>query len=809
MSLPRLVLGIALCLALSGAVVEKRSAGASDQRLDLANSIVVTPGGRSGPEARAVEVLVEEVEKRTRLHWPVVHSRAEGDPARTAIYIVGKDDAEKLGLEREQAIADGERAVIDRPEGFRIRVDADKKAVWVLGNDPRGVLYGVGRLLRELRLERDAASVSTTFRLATFPKIALRGHQLGYRPKTNSYDAWDLPMWDQYIRDLAVFGANAIELIPPRSDDDADSPHFPMPQMEAMVGMSKIADSYGMDVWIWYPAMASNYDDPATVESELKAWNAVLSKVPRVDAVFVPGGDPGHTQPKILMGFLEKVTEVLHRSHPEAEMWMSPQGFNREWTEEFYQLMKEGPKWLTGLVHGPQIRPTLSELRQAVPTRYPIRNYPDVTHSKQCQFPVPDWDAAFAVTEAREVINPRPRDQRTIFKYGLDSSIGFLTYSEGCNDDVNKAVWSGLGWDPEAPVDEILRQYGRYFVSDRFADGIAQGLLALESNWRGPLIANQGVETTLKQFQVMERTAVPRERLNWRFQQALYRAYYDAYVRDRLIYETDLEHRALDVLSRARELGSETALAAAGRILEQAVLAPVSRDRRARVFELAEALFQSVRMQLSVPRYQAISVDRGASLDTIDVPLNNRVWLQKRFSAISRRSDEADRLVEIQRIVSWTDPGPGGFYDDLGNVARQPRLVRGLGFAHDPDFRKSPVTAFGGRNDWPISWTNHVYTLHEQPLQMHYDGLDPRARYKVRVVYVGDPSRYQMKLDSEAGAVHDWLKMPNPPEPIEFDVPAAATADGDLTLSWSTTPGLGGNGRGNQTAEVWLIRTTQ
>ena len=34
-------------------------------------------------------------------------------------------------------------------------------------------------------------------------------------------------MWESYIRDLAVFGANAIELIPPRSDDAADSPHFP------------------------------------------------------------------------------------------------------------------------------------------------------------------------------------------------------------------------------------------------------------------------------------------------------------------------------------------------------------------------------------------------------------------------------------------------------------------------------------------------------------------------------------------------------------------------------------------------------
>ena len=53
--------------------------------------------------------------------------------------------------------------------------------------------------------------------VTTAPKYPLRGHQLGYRPKTNSYDAWDLPQWEQYYRDLAVFGCNAVELIPPRT----------------------------------------------------------------------------------------------------------------------------------------------------------------------------------------------------------------------------------------------------------------------------------------------------------------------------------------------------------------------------------------------------------------------------------------------------------------------------------------------------------------------------------------------------------------------------------------------------------------
>ena len=63
------------------------------------------------------------------------------------------------------------------------------------------------------------------------------------------------------------------------------------------------------------------------------------------------------------------------------------------------------------------------------------------------------------------MINPRPRDEAAIFHAFADQTIGFITYSEGCNDDVNKIVWSALGWDPAADVLEVLRQYSRYFLS--------------------------------------------------------------------------------------------------------------------------------------------------------------------------------------------------------------------------------------------------------------------------------------------------------------------------------------------------------
>jgi hypothetical protein len=663
------------------------------------------------------------------------------------------------------------------------------------------VLFGVGRLLRTLSMEKGKVTLPAGFNVATTPHYPLRGHQLGYRPKTNSYDGWDLPQWEQYIRDLAVFGANSIELIPPRSDDAADSPHFPRPPIEMMAGMSKICDDYGLDVWVWYPALDKDYSDPNTVEAALKEWGAVFARLPRIDAVFVPGGDPGHTQPKYLMSLLEKQSRVLHQHHPRAKMWVSPQGFRPEWMKEFIEILQTEPEWLGGVCYGPGTPLTLARLRALVPKRYPIRHYPDITHSRTSQYPVPDWDVAFAMTEAREPINPRPLGEARIFRVQQPNTIGFITYSEGCNDDVNKAVWSALGWDPNADLVDVLRDYGRYYISAAHADGFAQGLLALERNWVGPVLSNAGIEITLQQFQGMERTATPQGLLNWRFQQGLYRAYYDAYIHSRLLSETQQEDEAMGELRQARRRGSLNAIAAAEEILNRAVTRPVAEDRRARVFELGEALYQSIRMQLSVGRYKAISVGRGANLDTIDRPLNDRAWLLARFADIRKSDTEARRLKLIDDIVNWTDPGPGGFYDDAGNPGRQPHLVRGVGSPDDPAFFRTAATVFEDKPDMRKAWWDQAMGHYDLPLTFRYTGLDPGARYTVRVVYGAGP----MRLDANKGIeVHPFLNRPY--EPLEFRVPADATASGTLELHWYGQAGRRGNGRGCQVAEVWLIK---
>lgn len=267
--------------------------------------------------------------------------------------------------------------------------------------------------------------------------------------------------------------------------------------------------------------------------------------------------------------------------------------------------------------------------------------------------------------------------------------------------------------------------------------------------------------------------------------------------------------------SNAVELGSLAAMDEAERVLNRATEQRVAPTLRARVFELAEALFKSIQMQTSVPKYQAIAVDRGATLDTVDYPLNNRRWLVGRFGQIRQLSDEPKRVAELDAIARWTDPGPGGFYDDLGKGAAQPHLVPGLPYAEDPAFLRSSRIGFEEGDDmvsarsipWRESWIDYAESLLEQPLKLRYADLDPSAEYKLRVVYAGDGLEKDIRLmANDSIEIHPLIKKPFPVTPIEFDIPRQATAGGQLNLSWYRVTGLGDNGRGSQVSEVWLIK---
>jgi hypothetical protein len=84
---------------------------------------------------------------------------------------------------------------------------------------------------------------------------------------------------------------------------------------------------------------------------------------------------------------------------------------------------------------------------------------------------------------------------------------------------------------------------------------------------------------------------------------------------------------------------------------------------------------------------------------------------------------------------------------------------------------------------------------------MRYQDLDPAASYRLRVTYAGRFHATMRLVADQAYEVHAPLPQPAEPWPLEFDVPAKATADGVLDLQWELL-----EQRGCQVAEVWLIK---
>lgn len=784
--------------------------------LTLSDATVLAAGPSKGPAGKAVTMLVEEIEKRSAVRLTVAHEwlPETGGPT---ILLATTESLRALALPAD--LRSSLPAPPSQAEAFAVRSTKiqDRETVCVVGRDARGLLYGIGYLLRKLELRPGQIALAGPIEVASAPRMRWRGHQLGYRPKTNSYDGWDGADWEQYIRDLVIFGINAIELVPPRSDDAPTSPHFPLPPIRMMRAMSQLAADYGLECWVWYPAIDKDYTDPETERQALAEWDEVFRALPRIDAVFVPGGDPGSTPPAVLMPLLERQAANLRKSHPEAGMWVSPQGFSASWLQEWLGLVHQKPAWLTGVVYGPWTRVSLAELRERVPSNYPLRLYPDIAHTMLCQYPVPDWDSALVSTLGREPIAPRPQAMANILRRQIGAADGFISYSEGCNDDVNKAVWSALSWNPDTEVPVVLRDYARYYLSPDIENEFARGLLALEDNWRGALISNESVDATLHLFQGLERGASPRLLHNWRFQQALYRAYLDAYTRHRLIKETAQERQALGILGNAAQTGSSMAMDLAEAELTPRASDPTLTAWRTRIFQLAEALFQSIKMQLSVPLYQALAVPRGANLDTIDLPLNDRGWLQERFAEIRGLPKESARIAALEKAVDWQNPGPGGFYDDLGNLSAAPHLVTNTDPMGDPEYRTHPLATHTVRTgaafeNWRASWWDQSSAFYDSAVEMRYRGLDPKASYRIRVVYIPTfrPSEIRLEANSKFQihpAINPGTQNPaNLPRPREFEIPAEATGGGELRLRWTVDPNAGDLVGFGQIGEVWLIK---
>jgi len=771
----RILLSIVLLLA-SGILAA--------QTINLNKAVIISSAKTNSQIVNtAIRMLKEEVKARTALDL-----QSDGDwKNETAIVLASSSETEVNGVQIPKR--DGENLPELKKEGYRIFCTKQngRDVVWITGSDERGILFGTGKLLRTAIMGKNKFCLSEPLDFASSPIQSIRGHQLGYRNHANSYDAWDVKKYEQYIRDLVVFGTNAIETIP--LGDRDDSVLFPIPPEEMNIHISELCALYGIDYWIWTP-VSCDLSDRVKRDAELDRAEAFYKKCPKLDNVFFPGGDPGDNHPKDVLPFLRELNDRLQKYHPGAGIWISLQGFNAEKIDYFYTyLEKNNPDWLRGVVTGPG-SPPMAETRYRLPKKYMHRNYPDITHNVRCDYPVQNWDQAYMLTIGREGCNPRPNFYSKIQGAAAQLTDGFVSYSDGCHDDVNKVIWSMRSWDNDMEPTEILTDYCRYFFGPELAVRGAEGINALEQDWVGPIKTNGGIETTFEFWKNLEKEN-PGLLNNWRWKMLVLRSYYDTYQHRRKIYEQKLEKEANKILATAKSIGSENAMNQVLEMVNRADTKPLNADMHQKIVTYCDDLFHLIGLQTDVEHYHAANSQRGCILQFVNYPLNNRWWLADEFKKIEKMENEAKKLERLEVIRTWETPGPGSFYDNISNIETGPRVL---------------TTSYDGTD---VAWWNGGNSrarLSSQLFQiepvLEYNNLDFNGKYKIRVSGQGEAL---IRVDGER--LEPTLYNKGIGEFKEFVVPKWITQDGKMRvtfdrpeeshLRWTSYSHI---------SEVWLLK---
>lgn len=505
---------------------------------------------------------------------------------------------------------------IDSKDSFEIEENDSGFCFYASGI--RGFIFAIGLFLRKTEYNGDNITLADDITGNHTPDKKIRGHQLGYRPLSNTYDAWTPEDYKRAYLDMMYFGANTVEHIPPSIGSEKRNELMQMTACEMLSAASRTADEFDLDVSLWFPNSEDNADDAA--EHRRKVFSATK----RIDAVFPPGGDPGSLPAHELFSRCKVFKEILNEYHPNAQMWPSAQAPHSisGWGDSFIEELDSAEDSIDGIITGPNHAFPINELRRKTPERYGIRFYPDITHNLRCEHPVhfdrDDWNYALAAANGRESANPRPVEYALLHRLSSRYTVGSVTYSEGVNDDLNKAVWCALEWDPDCDIYETVEDYARLFFYGTDTKKAADGIFGLEKNWEGAPETNPQIDNTLRIFEELKKD-YPALSDNWRFLLCLFRAKTDAYVKFRVLDDRKAIKSTAAFIKRGE-------LKKAREVLSSPYSSEIAKIRQD-IEATAEKLFELIGIQLGTVRFHADGWERGAVLDTVDLPVSDRQWL--------------------------------------------------------------------------------------------------------------------------------------------------------------------------------------
>lgn len=574
-------------------------------KFELSNLTLIA---KKPQEQKAAELFAEEISRRTGAVPPISADETDGNFV-------------KFILENESDAED-----------FSIGVNA--KGITVSAHRLRSLIYGFFRILRKCKVEDGSLILIKNITGDYSPAISLRGHNLSFTEGNNTCDAWNKEQYRTYILELMAFGMNTAE--DSYCVKNIRTPLMKMDFREALETISEICVEFDLDVMLFYP-LDKKFTDDETAQKTVDE----LKGLPRLDYLFLPGGDPGNLQAKPFIERCKKIKKALSAVYPDIKLYPSAQAPHEfpDWGKNFKEAIADEPDELSWVVFGPNHAMPLDELRRSVPMKYPLMQYADITHNVRCETPVhflrDDWHYTWAATLSREAVNPRPREYKLLHQRTRQYLDGNVPYSEGVSDDVNKTVWSALDFDFDADLRETLTDYARLYMPEVPSEECADLIFGLELNWESPAEESFSTEAVFRGFDEILKKA-PSLYENWRFTLLYFRALCDKIVRDRRIFELALIEEA-DFEIRQGSLEKASGILSADFSAEY-------KANRQKLFTLGEKLYSLIGIQLDVDNFHGKSAERGCTLETIDLPVTDRTYL------LNRLTSGADRETMIKLL---------------------------------------------------------------------------------------------------------------------------------------------------------------
>jgi hypothetical protein len=420
-------------------------------------------------------------------------------------------------------------------EGYRI-LDGASQELMIAGNDPLGLLHGIGKLLRTAEYEWPDGGRGFRpggWRGTSVPERKVRGMYFATHFR-NFYHCAPIQEVEAYIEDLALMGYNAITVWFDRHHYNSIQDAEAQEMIERLHAFLQAAHRLGMKPGLLVLGNEGYCSSPTDLRAD---WttdrDGYFDSLPMYHVEICPSKPAGH---KLIMqqheevfaafadlpleylwlwpwdqggcscpdcapwggnGFLkisQPAAVLARRFFPQAKIILSTWWFDGhthgEW-QAFANRINADHTWVDYVMAEFPGKFPDYVLKNGVPGGLPLLGFPEIS-----MFQCAPWGGYGA--------NPLPGYIQTMWNEAGTQLAGGFPYSEGIFEDINKAIVAMYYWQGQGQPEEAIREYVNMYYSSLFKDEITRAVLILEASNRRERLSNRKKEWMPPDIQTVE-----------------------------------------------------------------------------------------------------------------------------------------------------------------------------------------------------------------------------------------------------------------------------------------------------------------